>query len=132
MDFSKKGYKELLIEEENLLEKYDLISDECAKEGVSYNEFCERAKDVKEKLYFISKYIRLKKDPTVEYGKSWQGNKYTLEKFKSMVESGGFIDYDGYGNYATEDAKSDIVIMPSDIIENIYRKDFSHIIWFNR
>lgn len=132
MDYSKKTYDELVKEESILDDEYEKISDECAKEGLSYQEFSIKAKPVKEKLYFISKYLRLKKTPSLEYGKEWKGDLYELEKFISMVRSGGFIDDDGWGYYATETTKSDINIYPSDISENIYRTDFTHIIWFNR
>jgi hypothetical protein len=131
-DFSNKTYAELLREEEHLEEQYENISRQCVEEGLKYDEFCERAYDVKESLYFISKEIRLKKDPTMEFGKHWQGDTYTLSKFIEMVKSGGFIDSDGYGYYATDNGKSDITIIPSDIMENKYREDFTHIIWFNR
>lgn len=132
MDYSKKTYEELLREDEKLDKEYEELSDTCAKEGLSYMEFSEKAKPIKEKLYFISKYLRLKKTPSVEYGKEWKGDLYTLENFISNVKSGAFIDDDGWGYYATETTKSDINIYPSDISENIYRNDFTHIIWFNR
>lgn len=132
MDYSKKTYDELVKEESILDDEYEKISDECAKEGLSYKEFSDKVKPVKEKIYFISKYKRLKQTPTIEYGKEWKGDLYTLEKFISMVRNGGFIDDDGWGYYATETTKSDINIYPSDISENIYRTDFTHIIWFNR
>lgn len=132
MDYSNKTYEELVKEEERLYDRYNEMSDECANEGLSYKDFCKRAKDVKEQLYFIGKYMRLKKSPTVEYGKEWKGDLYTLERFIDLVKNGGFIDDDGFGYYATDDVKSDITIYPSDIMENIYRKDFTHIIWFNR
>jgi hypothetical protein len=132
MDFSNKTYEELVRELNRLENKYDEISDECAEEGISYNEFCKRAHDVKKDIYFISKYVRLKKDAIVEFGKEWDANIYTIEQFISLVKNGGFVDSDGYGYYATDNGKSDIIIYPSDIIENIYRKDFTHIIWFNR
>jgi hypothetical protein len=45
---------------------------------------------------------------------------------------GGFIDYDGIGNYATNTQMSNIEIYPSDIKSGTYRKDFTHIVWFNR
>lgn len=132
MDYSKKTYDELVKEESILDDDYEKISDECAKEGLSYKEFSDKVKPVKEKLYFISKYKRLKQTPIIEYGKEWKGELYTLEKFISMVRNGGFIDDDGWGYYATDMTKSDINIYPSDISENIYRTDFTHIIWFNR
>ena len=56
----------------------------------------------------------------------------TIEEFKNEVEGGLFIDDDGYGYYATDTTKSDIYVYPSDFTENIYRDDFTHIIWFNR
>ena len=31
-----------------------------------------------------------------------------------------------------KEAKSNIEIIPSDILENIYRNDFTHVIWMNR
>ena len=132
MNYENKTYEELLREEERLNERYTEISDTCAREGLSFSEFKERVKPIKEKLYFISKYKRLKQTPTVEYGKEWRGDIFTLEKFIELVNDGGFTNFDGYGYYATEDAKSDVYIYPSDIREKIYRSDFTHIIWFNK
>jgi len=56
---------------------------------------------------------------------------YTVEEFKNCVESGAFIDDDGYG-YPVKDKKSDssIIINPSEI--NMIPPDATHIIWFNR
>lgn len=132
MDYSNKTYEELSNILDSLREDYINIEDTCAKDGLPYEEFMEKSKNVKEKLYFVDKYMRLKQAPSLQYNKTWKGDLYMLEYFKDMVNNGVFIDYDGYGYYATENAKSDIVIMPSDIIENIYRDDFTHIIWFNR
>lgn len=56
----------------------------------------------------------------------------TLKEFIGSVNSGGFIDYDGSGNYATKDKESNITIIPSDITEGVYRKDFTHVVWYNR
>ena len=57
---------------------------------------------------------------------------YPLNIFIGICKGGGFIDYDGFGVYAYEDKKSDINVYPSDITEGIYRKDFTHIVWYNR
>lgn len=132
MDYSNKTYKELVKEEDKLNKEFKLVSDNCAKEGLSYFEFCERAKDIKEKLYFIRKYKRLKKTPTIEYGKEWDGDLLTIEEFKNGVKYGFFTDDDGYGYYATETTKSDIYVYPSDFTEGIYRDDFTHILWLNK
>jgi hypothetical protein len=132
MDYSVKTYEELVREEDTLNDEYENLSDECAKNGLQYNEFKEKATPIRQKIYFVSKYKRLKQPPTLEYNKEWNGKLYTIEQFIEMSESGGFMDYDGFGYYATHNAKSDILIYPSDILEHIYRNDFTHIIWFNR
>jgi hypothetical protein len=132
MNYNNKTYDELLKEQERLDERYRLMSDECAKEGLSYVDFKEKVKTIKEQLYFIDKYIRLKQTPTVEYGREWDGDIYTIEKFITMVKDGHLIDDDGYGYYSTEGGKSDIYTYPSDFVEELYRDDFTHIIWFNR
>jgi len=129
-DYSKKTYKELLNEEKHLEYEYSVIEDDCAKKGLPYNEFCEKAHDVKENLYFLSKYKRLKADPTVTYGKEWKGETMEFEQFKQKCQNSYFTDDNGIGFYATKEAKSDIQIIPSDILENIYRNDFTHVIWF--
>ena len=132
MDYSLKSYEELVRDEEVLDNEYNKLSDECANEGLSYQEFKEKATPIRQKIYFVSKYKRLKQSPSLEYNKEWNGTVFTIEQFIERSESGSFMDYDGYGYYATHNAKSDILIYPSDILEHIYRKDFTHIIWFNR
>ena len=50
------------------------------------------------------------------------------------VESGGFIDDDGYGVLATDVLKSDIVINPSDYSKEDYDwpEWATHVVWYNR
>lgn len=131
MQFENLSYRELKNECKKLQEEYDALMDESLKKGDSFEDFFNIAKPIKEKLYFCEKYKRLKQDPTVEFGKEWKGSTFTLEKFINLVNDGMFIDEDGVGYYATETGKSDIMIFPSDILEGLYRKDFTHIIWFN-
>ena len=57
---------------------------------------------------------------------------YTIEQFKGICKSGGFIDYDGFGVYAYKDKKSDIEIYPSDVQKGNVRSDFTHVVWYNR
>ena len=132
MDYSKKNYDELLKEEERLTEKYKTIEDQCIKDGLPFDKFQEKAQKEAEGLYFIDKYKRLRAEPTVEYGKEWQGTTYTIENFKDMAKRKLVVDEDGYGYYATENAKSNITILPSDVLEGLIREDFTHVIWFGR
>lgn len=57
---------------------------------------------------------------------------YTVKEFRGQVESGGFIDYDGFG-YPVKDgfANESITIKPSTLEEDL-PIDATHIVWFNR
>ena len=59
-------------------------------------------------------------------------DKMTLAEFVNDCQEGYFIDYDGWGHYGTETMESDLSICPSDIIKGNYRKDFTHIYWYNK
>lgn len=74
----------------------------------------------------------------------------TTKRFVECVKSGGFIDYDGFGYYATKNKMTDKVVYPSHItgktkvfsyktgkfrivkVKEKFDKSFSHIVWFNR
>ena len=60
------------------------------------------------------------------------GDHMTLENFIDCCKSGVFIDYDGFGHYATNKEESNILIKPSDIKAKKYREDFTHVVWYNR
>ena len=60
------------------------------------------------------------------------GDVMTLKKFISCVKSGGFIDYDGFGNYVKDNKVTNIQIYPSDVKHNSIRKEFDTIVWYNR
>mgnify|MGYP003629672210 CR=1 FL=1 len=60
------------------------------------------------------------------------GDLFTIEEFVSSVECGGFIDYDGYGYYATATEQSKSVIYPSDVRADMYKKEATHVKWYNR
>ena len=130
MNYSEKSYSELCREESKLRIKYNEIEDDSVRNGLSFDAFTEKSKDVAEKLYFISKFKRLKQDPNVTYGKEWNGITLTLDKFKTLVLNDAYTDEDGYGYYATETSKSDVIIKPSDVSENLIRTDFTYVIWF--
>jgi hypothetical protein len=60
------------------------------------------------------------------------GNVMSLNNFISSVKCGGYIDYDGSGNYIKDDKMTNITIYASDVNHNSIRKEFDKIIWFNR
>lgn len=132
--YPSKSYSELVSEYNRLEEKYNAIESDCLKDNLSYAEFCNKAHDVKEKMFMVDKFIRLKEDPILTYGKEWSGTLYELNKFKKMCgeEKQLLTDEDGYGYYATETAKSSIMIKPSDVVYDMLRTDFTHVLWFSK
>ena len=77
------------------------------------------------------------------------GDLMTIEHWLGYVTTGGFIDYDGHGNLATEDKMSELQVYPSYVengritkviigfdwsIQLEYENDwkFTHVIWFNK
>jgi hypothetical protein len=63
---------------------------------------------------------------------STYGDVMTLKEWLECVACGGFIDYDGSGNYVRDGKESNISIYPSDVRHDSIRDDFDTIIWFNR
>lgn len=131
-DLGNKTDAELERMEKRYENERDRIMDDCLSKQLSFDEYENSAKDVLEKLYFIAKYRKLKANPVIEYGKEWKGEMMMFTEFRKQCINGYFVDGDGYGYYATTDGKSNIIIIPSDVTEDIYRTDFTHVIWFNK
>ena len=88
------------------------------------------SKDVKisNKLNFRRKQLE---EP--EYSEIKIGDHMTMEEFKSHCDCGGFIDYDGYGYYATKDKMIiNKVIYPSHFKKNLILEGYDYVVWFNR
>lgn len=132
--YLNKSYSDLVTEYNRLEEKYEQIETDCLKDNLSFAEFCNKAHDVKDKLFAIDKFLRVKEDPILTYGKEWSGTLYEISKFKELCDEAHqtFTDEDGIGYYATETAKSNIVIKPSDFTYDMVRTDFTHVLWFNK
>lgn len=61
------------------------------------------------------------------------GDLMPLDDFKDACESGMFIDYDGFGELATEDKTSKIYITPSMLRTGFKIPGWcTHVLWFNR
>ena len=59
---------------------------------------------------------------------------YTFEEFQACVDDHWFIDYDGFGEWATEKKKSNFTVRPSDIAKPGFEKPewVTHVVWYNR
>lgn len=88
-----------------------------------------------QKCIDLSKKIRIIEDE-IEWTPfdEWDDDVYTIKQFICMCEDGDFIDYDGFGVYADKKKKmkTDIKVYPSDVTSGKYRKDFPHVVWYNR
>ncbi len=59
----------------------------------------------------------------------------TLELFLERCDAGDFIDYDGFGHYATEtELFSSELVYPSDVLKKNYKPkpQFTHVVWYNK
>ena len=104
--------------------------DQCAKDGDSWQEMLIKTREIKEKMAYADKMMRKLQEPSLTFNKKWKGTKMELSKFIEIVTANELSDLDGEGYYATETAKTDVLIRPSDIKENVYRDDFPYILWF--
>lgn len=60
------------------------------------------------------------------------GDHMLIADFVAACRSGTFIDYDGYGYYATQTQESDKLIRPSEVMKGHIDWSFSHVMWYNR
>lgn len=60
------------------------------------------------------------------------GDLIPLQEWLEDVEGGGFIDYDGHGELATETETSNIMICPSEAENYEFPEWATHIMWYNR
>lgn len=72
---------------------------------------------------------KMKTEPLPTYG-----DLMTLEDFVRRCKDGSFIDYDGFGNFATKTEMFRKEVHPSDVIKKDFKPkpEFTHVMWFNR
>lgn len=58
----------------------------------------------------------------------------TWDDFVSSCESNSFIDYDGFGEFATATHVSDETIKPSEVVAPGFVKPewVTHVVWYNK
>ena len=125
----EKTYAQLSEEYRQLVLENAEAEDECAKDGLTWREMLFKTKEMKEKMAVIDKKMRKIQEPSLTYNKKWKGQKIPLEDFVAASVAKEITDLSGEGYYAAETAKTDIIVRPSDILENIYRTDFPYVLW---
>lgn len=126
-----------MSEEERLLEELETAGDESQEAfnncppDLSFEEFHNYMSHYNRKCSEISRKLRMIKTPTYSELSTF-GHVMSLEDFIDNVKCGGFIDYDGFGNYVKDGKESNIEIHPSDVKHDAIRTDFDTIVWYNR
>ena len=128
----EKTYAQLKEEYRALENINNDLEDECAKEGLNWHEMLVKTMVVKEQMANVDKRMRKIQEPSLTYNKKWKGKKMLLEDFISASVAKELTDMGGEGYYATETAKTDVRVYPSDIIQNIYRTEFPYVLWIGK
>lgn len=129
--FENKTIQELeaYIKEQEPIKKEKM---EKAYNAPNVNRFQELSKKAYEPIWRAGLQLRKIQDKFVMKKIDRSSDHMTLGDFIECCNGGSFIDSDGSGNYATETEESNISIHPSDIEEGVYRKDFTHVVWYNK
>ena len=112
-------------------ELHDALNGKAARNADSYDKYCAILHPFYDRLSDITREITLIKPYELSELPDY-GDHMTFKVFKSHVDSGGFIDYDGHGRYATKTQESDLYVSPSDVSEGKIRTDFTHVVWYNK
>lgn len=60
-----------------------------------------------------------------------EGILISMDRFVKCCIYGGFTNWDGIGNYASQDKMNiGYEVTPSDIIENNYDSRYTHVFWY--
>lgn len=60
------------------------------------------------------------------------GTVFTMDDFIGACQIGAFINYDGFGYYATKEAMFSDMILPSYVTKRNNVKNYPYVVWLNR
>jgi len=100
--------------------------------ATSWDNFSKYMKPEWDRQSKLDREKRMLMTPVLERDVPSYGHQMPLKEFIECVEEGGFIDYDGSGEYTKDGKMSGITINPSDVDSDSIRNDFDTIIWFNK
>lgn len=112
--------------EEAYLKKFKEPND-----GRSWDEFLRYAKKEIDDLDRLSREQRMMMSYELNEIHNY-ADVMPLKKFIECVNDGGFMDYDGYGNYVLDGKETNITIYPSDVEHGAIRWEFDSVAWYNK
>lgn len=125
---------------EELKKKADLVFKELDEVIKTFDFLNKSFKDYENLVKpFDNKLNRLSYLAQIQSDVEWKeipdyGRLLTIEEWIECVDGGGFIDYDGSGNYSDGKRMSNMSVSPSDVDNDQIMKneEFTHIVWFNK
>ena len=125
-----RTFEQIEADLEKANEAYDRKFNE-PNDGRSWDDFLRYAKKEVEDLYRLSREKRMMMPYELDNIPDF-ADVMPLKEFIKCVESGGFIDYDGYGHYVLDGKETNIIIQPSDVKHGAIRWEFDSVAWYNR
>ena len=117
-----------------LQEKYNMLCEaylekekECAKSGLSWDDFVNETRSIKTSIFETEKEIRKIQPVGYEVAKKWKGKIITLEEFIKDAKAGVITDETATYYYSDGNTKTDIRVYPSDVLADIMRDDLTHV-----
>ena len=72
-------------------------------------------------------------DSSIEHRPIKNGDDHMLIRdFIIHCKAGSFIDYDGFGLYATASVRSTFKVCPSDVLAGNINMNYTHVVWYNK
>lgn len=128
-----KDIEQLEQEKQTIIDERQKVIDGFDFEHKSLEEWEEELEPFNQKVSRLIFLIESQTDVEWEDLPSY-GDLMTKESWLECVNGGGFIDYDGSGNYSDGERMSNKSVSPSDVDADQIMKneEFTHIVWFNR
>ena len=139
------NFEDLIKEYEHICdladEIYEIISDSCIEEGLSWSECCKRYENcIEYKMYTITRNeYEAKATPELCKKNNLINGKYTdedckltIEQFESSCKCNLISSYDGFGYYADDEYEYSIYANCSNGANGKSNKNFKYVIWYNK
>ena len=120
-------YNKLQDKYRMLCEAYSEKEKECAKSGLSWDDFVNETRAIKTSIFETEKEMRKIQPVGYEVANNWKGKFITLEEFINDSKSGVIDDDTATYYYSDGQTKTDVRIYPSDVLADLIRDDLTHV-----
>lgn len=124
---NEKEYNRLVEKYDMLCEAYQEKEKECSKSGLSWDDFVKETRPLKTSIFEVEKEIRKVQPVGYEVAQNWKGKIITLEEFIKDSKDGVINDSTATYYYSDGSTKTDVKILPSDVLADVVRDDLTHV-----